>query len=31
MQSKDAVDGVQFGWPDEFKMSDGNREQRTIE
>jgi hypothetical protein len=31
MQSKDAIDGVQFGRLDEFRMRDGDGEQRTFE
>jgi hypothetical protein len=31
MQSKDAVDGVQFGGLDELGMCDGYCEERTLE
>ena len=31
MQSEDATDGVQFSRLDEFRMRDGDCEQRTIE
>jgi hypothetical protein len=31
MQTEDAIDGVQFGRLDEFRMRDGNCEQRSFE